>query len=207
MQMAAPGAPVFHSLMPGVMHPHTGDYLATTWEGTLMYAAGVELAHAWAVPTLAGVFGTDAMLPGWQSAGDAASSLLLCALCGAETGAGLGLVEACTLLYPEAVLLDSDIYHRVRTEAGGLEINAETLALDVIRSVGPRGYFLKHKHTRDHLRQRKFSPLSSQHLSDGSVADPLERARQQAAHILETHHPLPLEKQQQTELKRILEKA
>ncbi|OGO12376.1 MAG: hypothetical protein A2Y53_07460 [Chloroflexi bacterium RBG_16_47_49] len=25
MQMAYPGAPVFHSLLPGIMHPHTGD--------------------------------------------------------------------------------------------------------------------------------------------------------------------------------------
>jgi trimethylamine--corrinoid protein Co-methyltransferase len=207
IQMNTPGAPVFHSLMPGIMHPHSGDYLATAWEGTLLYAAGVELAHHWDVPTLAGVFGTDAMVPGWQSAGDAASSLLLCALCGAETGAGLGLLEACTLLYPEAVILDSDIYHRVRIEASGLEINAETLALDVIRAVGPRGQFLKQKHTRDHLRKRQFSSLSSQRKLDGSPADPLEVARQKAEHILQTHFPQPLEKQQQVELRRILETA
>lgn len=207
IQMNTPGAPVFHSLMPGIMHPHTGDYLATAWEGTLLYAAGVELAHRWGVPTLAGVFGTDAPVPGWQSAGDAASSLLLCALCGAETGAGLGLVEACTLLYPEAVLLDSDIYHRVRIEAGGLEITPETLALDVIRSVGPRGNFLKHRHTRDGMRQRKFSTLSNQRNVDGSPADPVEVARQQSEHILKTHFPQPLDTQQQLELRRILEAA
>jgi trimethylamine--corrinoid protein Co-methyltransferase len=147
------------------------------------------------------------MTPGWQSAGDAAASLLLCALCGAETGSGLGLVESCSLLYPEAIILDSDIYHRVRIEAGGLEINAETLALEVIRDVGPRGHFLKQKHTRDHMRKRRFSTLSNQHLSDGGVGDPLELARQQAMRILETHQPLPLEECQQAELKRILETA
>ena len=37
IQMAIPGAPVFHSLMPGIMHPHTGAYQATAWEGTLLY--------------------------------------------------------------------------------------------------------------------------------------------------------------------------
>lgn len=207
IQMNTPGAAVFHSLMPGIMHPHTGGYLATAWEGTLLYAAGVELAHSWGVPTLAGVFGTDAMVPGWQSAGDAASSLLLCALCGAETGAGLGLLEACTLLYPEAVILDSDIYHRVRIEASGLEINAETLALDVIRNVGPRGNFLKHKHTRVNIRKRQFSKLSNPYPMEGRVPDPIELARREAAHILETHFPQPLEVHQQVELKRIVESA
>jgi len=47
IQLACPGAPVYHSMMPGVMHPRTGAYLGTTYEGDLLYALGVELAHAW----------------------------------------------------------------------------------------------------------------------------------------------------------------
>ncbi|MCA2000807.1 MAG: trimethylamine methyltransferase family protein, partial [Chloroflexi bacterium] len=120
IQMAHPGAPVFHSFMPGIANPRTGAYMATAWEGTLLYPVGVEMAHHWGVPTLAGVFATDGQFPGWQTAGDAESSLMLCALAGAETGAGLGLVESCKLLYPEEIILDSDIYHRVRIEAAGL---------------------------------------------------------------------------------------
>ncbi len=87
-------------MMPGIMHPHTGAYLATAWEGTLLYPAGVELAHNWGVPSLAGVFATDAQVPGWQSAGDAASSLMLCALAGADTGSGLGLLEVLHPAFP-----------------------------------------------------------------------------------------------------------
>jgi trimethylamine--corrinoid protein Co-methyltransferase len=207
IQMACPGAPVFHSLMPGIMHPHTGAYLATTWEGTLMYAAGVELAHRWGVPTLAGVFGTDAMTPGWQSAGDAASSLMLCALAGAETGAGLGLVESCTLLYPEALVLDADVYQRVRVEAGGLDTSPEALALEVIKQVGPRGHFLAHKHTRSHLRQRLFSELACQPGPQGGFREPVELAREKTEWILANHHPQPLEPAQQAELRRILAAA
>jgi trimethylamine--corrinoid protein Co-methyltransferase len=207
VQMTCPGAPVFHSLMPGMMHPRTGAYLGTAWEGTLLYAAGVELAHRWGVPTLAGVFGTDAMVPGWQSAGDAASSLMLCALAGAETGAGLGLVESCTLLYPEALVLDADVYQRVRIEAGGLDTSPEALALDVIKQVGPRGHFLAHKHTRTHLRQRQFSELAVQPGPQGGFRDPLEVAREKTDWILANHHPQPLDPAQQTELKRILAAA
>ncbi|MGC9333964.1 MAG: trimethylamine methyltransferase family protein, partial [Anaerolineae bacterium] len=76
IQMAFPGAPTYHSLMPGIMHPRTGGYLATAWEGELLYAVGVELAHMWGVPTLAGIFGTDAQVPGWQQAAESGSCLL-----------------------------------------------------------------------------------------------------------------------------------
>ena len=207
IQMASPGAPVFHSMMPGIMHPRTGDYLSSTLESSSYYPLGTELAHNWGVPTLAGVFGTDAMVPGWQSAAEAESSLLLCALTGAETGSGLGLVESCMLLYPEAVLLDADVYHRVRHEAAGLDTSPEALALDVIKEVGPGGHFLAHRHTRVHLRQREFSQLTSQPNPGGGIRDPLEVAREKVEWILANHKPRRLDDAQINELTRILNAA
>jgi trimethylamine--corrinoid protein Co-methyltransferase len=207
IQLAYPGAPVFHSLMPGIMHPHSGAYLGSAWEGSLQYAIGVELAHQWGVPSLAGIFGTDSQTPGWQSAADSASSLLLVALVGAETGSGLGLLKSCTLFYPEAMLLDADIYQRIRHEALGLDTSPESLALDVIREVGPRAHFLKHPHTRTHLRRISFSSLSAQLAPDGGYLDPLEVARKKAEWILANHHPQPLEEIKQLELARILSTA
>jgi trimethylamine--corrinoid protein Co-methyltransferase len=207
IQMAYPGAPVFHSMMPGIMHPHTGAYLGSTLEGSQLYPIGVEMAHHWGVPTLAGIFGTDAVVPGWQSAAEAESSLLLCALAGAETGSGLGLVESCTLLYPEAILMDADICQRVRIEASRLDTSHEALALNVIKEVGPRGHFLANRHTRDNLRQRKFSALTGKSQPAGGLRDPLEVAREKVDWILANHHPQPLDDAQKSELNRILQAA
>ena len=207
IQMAHPGAPVFHSLMPGIMQPRTGDYQSSTFEGSLLYPLGAEMAHRWGVPSLAGVFGTDAQVPGWQSAAEAESSLLLCALVGAETGSGLGLVESCMLLYPEAVLLDADVYHRVRNEAAGIDTSPEAIALEVIKEVGPKGHFLAHRHTRINLRQRQYSDLTGQPNQGGGYRDPIEVAREKANWILENHHPQPLEEAQNNELTRILKAA
>ncbi len=207
IQMAHPGASVFHSFLPGVMHPRTGGYLSSSLEGSMFYPVGVELAHHWKVPSLAGIFGTDAQVPGWESASEAASSLLLCALAGAETGSGMGLVESCTLLYPEAIILDDDLYHRVRLEAQGLDVSREAQALNVIKEVGPRGLFLKHRHTREHLRERKISELTGPGLPSGKMRDPVEEARVKVEKILREHHPEPLEEIQQKELTRILAAA
>jgi len=204
IQMAYPGAPIYHSLMPGIMHPRTGAWLGS--EGKV-YAVGVELAHMWGVPTLAGVFGTDAPEPGWQAGASDPVGLLLCALCGAETGNGMGLLEGSTVLYPEALLLDSDSYHNVRIDAAGPDTSREAFALDVIKAAGPRGHFLAQKHTRDHVRQWQLSELTSQPKEGGGYRDPIEVAREKTEWILKHHYPEPLERAQQRELNRILEAA
>ena len=207
IQMACPGSPVFHSMMPGLMHPLTGAYLATALEGTLLYPIGVELAHMWGVPTLAGIFATDGQKPGWQAGSEAASSLMLCALAGAETGSGLGLLEACTLSVPEELLLDTDIYHRIRLEAAGLDTSHAALALDVIREVGPRGNFLRHPHTRLHLHRRVFSELTMQPAPGQGLRDPVEVAKEKYDWILANRHPEPLDSAQRKELSHILAAA
>lgn len=132
---------------------------------------------------------------------------LLCALCGAETGSGMGLVRGSTLLYPEALVLDAELYYSVQENAAKLDTSPDYLALDVIHAVGPRGHFLRERHTRDYFRKLGFSEVV--HIPDtgGSYRDPIEVAREKTDWILENHHPEPLIEHQQTELSRILEAA
>jgi trimethylamine--corrinoid protein Co-methyltransferase len=207
VQLVHPGAPVFHSLMTGMMEPRTGAYLATPWENEIAYVAGVELAHAWGVPTLAGVYGTDARTPGWQAASEAAVALTLCALAGAETGSGMGLLESCTLFTPEQLVLDADLHERVRCTLAAFDTSRAALALDVIRAVGPKGHYLYERHTRDELRRRRFSPLTGQIAPDGTPIDPVDAARAEAARILAEHHPEPLDDVRARELARIVTAA
>jgi trimethylamine--corrinoid protein Co-methyltransferase len=204
IQMAYPGAPIYHSLMPGMTHPRTGAYYS---HGSHVYAIGVELAHMWGVPTLAGMGGSDADELGWESGMRGGKSSLLSALCGAETGSGMGLLRGSTLLYPEALVLESELYHSVRDAVAGLDTSPGHMALDVIQKVGPRGHFLREKHTRDYFRRLGFSEVV--HVADtgGSYRDPLEVAKEKTDWILENHHPEPLDEAQQAEFKRILQAA
>ena len=206
IQMAHPGAPIYHSLMPGMTHPRTGDFMGSAWEASLFYPVGVELAHMWGVPTLAGV-GTEASTSGWESALGCTADLLLCALCGAETGSGLGLRETCTLLCPEALVLDTDIYHQARVDAAGLDTSRDAFALDVIKAVGPRGHFLAQRHTREYMRRWELSELTAQTQEGGGYRDPIEVAKEKTEWILQNHHPEPLEEAQRKELGRILRAA
>jgi trimethylamine--corrinoid protein Co-methyltransferase len=133
--------------------------------------------------------------------------MLLCALCGAETASGLGLRETCTLLSPEALVLDSDIYHTVRKEVAYLDTSREAMALDVIKAVGPRGHFLFQEHTRQRIRDFEFSDVADELDEHGGFRDPIEVAREKTGWILENHHPRPVPEDQKAELTRILRSA
>lgn len=206
VQMAYPSAPVYYSLMPGIMHPRTGGFMGSGWEADMFYPIGVELAHMWGVPSLAGV-GTGADSSSWESAVGIASNMLLCALCGAETGSGFGLREDCTLLTPEALVLDSEFYHQVRTDAAGLDTCREAIAMEVIREVGPGGHYLTQRHTRDQMRLLEFSDLISQPSKEGGYRNPIDVAREKTKWILENHEPEPLPEDNQAELNQILQMA
>ena len=52
MQLAYPGAPVFHSIITSLMDPRTGGYIGELPLPVSLIA--VQLAHAWNVPSLGG---------------------------------------------------------------------------------------------------------------------------------------------------------
>jgi trimethylamine--corrinoid protein Co-methyltransferase len=207
MQLAHPGAPVFHSEMHAWADPRSGTYISYPLDSRGRFAP-VEMAHHWGLPSLGGAYGTDAEKPGtWQSAMEVALDAFWVALTGAEFVTGIGLTNTYTLLYPEAILLDDDSYQRARYALLGPEVNEETLAVDVTAAVGPGGHFLAQKHTRKHMREVMRPALTHFPDAQGHYRDPSEVARERVASILASHHPEPLEAPKQAELQRILAAA
>jgi trimethylamine--corrinoid protein Co-methyltransferase len=204
MQLAYPGAPVFHSLLQAWADPRSGAYVGYPLDSRARYAS-IEIAHHWGMPTLGGAFGTDAKAPGtWQAGVEVVLDPFLVGLVGSELVTGMGLNETYTLLYPEAIILDDDIYHRARYMLMDMEINEETLALDAVRAVGPGGHFLAQKHTRKHMRNAMVPAVTQQMDKEGGYHDPLGVARERVAWILDNYQPEPLERAIQAELSRIL---
>ena len=210
MQLVAPGAPVFESLLVSGMDPHTADYLVSLPQKYLCNVAAVQIAHDWGVPALAGTFGLDAGEPAtWQLGRDSVYTALLCALAGTDITIGLGMLKASTLLVPEQIIFDDEIYHSHRVLAEGLDASSEGLALDVIAKVGPGGHFLSQKHTRKHLREIWIPHLTQPRPSPGGEppAGIRQRARARVDQILAEHEPEPLEETAQVELRAILDAA
>lgn len=207
LQLAYPGAPVFHSLLHAWADPRTAAYVGYPLDARARYAP-VEMAHHWGMPALGGAFGTETPdLDDWQSASEVATDSLLAGLAGAEIVTGLGLRDTYTLLYPEAIIFDDDLYHRARFSLLEMDVSPDTLAVDVIHAVGPGGHFLSQKHTKQYMRTSMVRALTHQMGTDGKYLPPREVARERIRWILENHHPEPPTADVQKEIDRILTTA
>jgi trimethylamine--corrinoid protein Co-methyltransferase len=207
LQLATPGARVFHCILHAWADPRTGGYVGYPLDARTRFAA-VEIAHHWGMPSLGGAFGTDsAEVASWQAAAEVATDPLLVGLAGAEIVTGIGLRDTYTLLYPEAIILDSDLYHLARYSLLDMEISPETLAVDVTAKVGAGGHFLGEKHTRKYMRDAMVRSNSQELDATGKYRDPVEVAREKLSWILENHHPEPPPAEVQKEIDRILAAA
>jgi trimethylamine--corrinoid protein Co-methyltransferase len=206
VQLAYPGAPVFHSIFTSLMDPRSGGYI-----GELPIPVGwiaTQLAHAWHVPSLGGGgVASDAPDIGWQSGMEAGLGAATIPLWGGEICGYLGLVSSSMILYPEQVILDYEICQNAYDLLHGFQFDDADMALDVIADVGPRSHFLRQKHTRRRIRDFRLSRLLRQQGPNGDWRDPREVAAEEFKRIHETHQPRPLPKEVLAELDRILAAA
>ncbi len=206
IQLAFPGAPVFHAVFTSLMDPRTGGYISEV--PTPSYIMAKQLAHAWKVPCLGGArVSGDAPELGWQSGYEVGLGSGMIAMAGGDICGLMGLVGSATTLYPEEVILDHDSIWHVHEMVNNKRFDEIDLALDVIRDVGPRSHFLSQKHTRNHIRNFRLPSLLRRRGSKGKQRDPLEIALEKFKQIEATHHPQPLPDKILAELDRILDTA
>ena len=206
VQLVYPGAPVFHSNLISLMDPRTGGYISDTSAPLEMMTA--QMAHAWNVPSLGGgSVSSDAADIGWYSGSKSGLGAAMVPLAGGEVCGYLGMLDGSMLLCPEQVILDHEICLGAYNTFREFEFELSDLALDVIKEVGPGSHYLRQKHTRQHIRDFRLSPILRQKESDGSNIDPREAAIKEFKRIDETHHPEPLPDEVLAELDRILASA
>jgi trimethylamine--corrinoid protein Co-methyltransferase len=173
------------------MRTMTGIYAAP--ENRVMSA---ELAHYYGLPIFGLAGASDSKLPDEQAAAEAAFSLLLETLCGAQMVHDVGYLESGRLNSVEQIVICDELIGYVKRFMTGLAINEETLALDVIDAVGPHGDFLSTQHTLRHFKADWYPRLLDRTLFDNWIADGgktlRERARERAQEILKSHTPEPL---------------
>jgi len=206
MQLAYPGAPVFHSIEVSLMHPRTGGYVtgASIPFGTMT----VQIGHNWNVPSL-GVGGTsnDAKDIGWYSGSAAGLGAAFIPLSGGEICGYLGMLDGSMLLCPEQIILDHEICLEVYELFQEIEFDEADLALDVIKAVGPGSHFLRQKHTRKHIRDFLLSPIADEIYINDPPRPSREVALEEFNRINESHHPEPLPREKAAELDRIVAAA
>ncbi len=152
---------------------------------------GWDLAHHYGMP----IFGTagcsDAKLFDAQAASEAALSLFINAIAGANLIHDLGYLDCGMTGSLELVAFCDEIIGWLRRYLRELEICEETLALDLIHEIGPDGQFLDTEHTLRHFREDWVPSLSDRLDYDRWAAKGSttlqQRANQKVREMIETH--------------------
>jgi trimethylamine:corrinoid methyltransferase-like protein len=211
LQIAYPGTPCFFAGAPSVIDLKTGGYTGGSPEDYLLAAASTQLAHFYGLPMAMGTMATGAKEPDWQAAIDDSLSTFASVMSRADMMNGAGLLNGSKILSYPHMVMESEIYGIVQKVAGGIEVSDETLAMDVIKKVGPNGTYLAEKHTRRHMKEIwrpavwDRTPYENW-LREGKKGA-LQRATEIADDILDNYEPARLPDDVQRELREIVARA
>jgi len=160
-------------------------------------AFGLEMSHYYNLPAFNWGGMTDSKLLDEQAIMEATLSLYAATMNGGNLIHDIGYMESGLMGSLELVVICDEIISWLKASMQGLEINAETLALDVIHEHALNGDFLGAEHTRRHVREDWQPRLVDRHnheqwLASGGLSM-REQARLKIDEILsaEPQHLLP----------------
>ncbi len=109
---------------------------------------------------------------------------------------GLGMLESGITFDFGQLVLDAEFARMIKYVVNGIPVDDDSLAVNVIKEVGPFGDFLTHKHTIQRMRsqtQPQFIDRTMRETWEKKGAKTAhQKAMEKVKHILETHKPEPL---------------
>jgi trimethylamine--corrinoid protein Co-methyltransferase len=168
------------------------------------------MAHYYGLPMFGYGGFSDAKIVDHQAALEAAMSLAFATMEGANLIHDMGYLEAGRATSLAQLVLCDEIIDWLSHAISDIEINDETLALDVIDHKGTEGNYLDDDHTVDHFRERWLPGILDQSVYDvwktegsQSLGDRLNRRVEE---ILAKHKPAPLPPEIRAQVHAVLER-
>jgi len=213
IQAVNPHSPIIYAAWAVVMDPRSGAVVYGAPEHSLTFGViNGQIAEYYNLPSFGLGGATDSKVPDAQAGAEIALSLLMNAL------AGVNLIHDCGYLASgragsmEMAVICDEVAGYVLRMIRRIEVNDETLAVDVIKAVGPREHFFTQKHTFKYIEREIYLPKIFDRkaleiwIREG-MKDVATIAREKAKKILEEHEPDPLPKDVRETLSRIVKEA
>lgn len=211
-QAVQPGTPFFMGGVLSVMDMSAMILSYGAPELSLMMSGITELAHFAGLPLWQTGGCTDSKTLDEQAAVEGSLSVFFSALTGGDLCHDVGYTESgLTGSIFQTVMMDEAIGYSRRITRG-IEVNEETLAVDVIHNVGPDGHYLREPHTRRHFKDEFWYPNMTDRrnyeewdmMGRSTMRD---RVIARTHEILETHEPSAIKPETEQVIQDVLEAA
>ena len=189
-QLVNPGTPFVCGGVPSVFDMRDATFVYGSPELFLMCSALTDIVRHYRLPSFGTAGMTNAKALDLQAATDVSLSTLMAVLSGSNLVHDVGIIDVGAHSLPQIVLAD-EIIGMVRHIEKGIEVSEETLALDVIDGIGPKGIFIAEAHTVEHFRGCWYptvfdhTPVNSER-KDGSIEN---RIQSRIDELLAQHTP------------------
>ncbi|MEN8171811.1 MAG: trimethylamine methyltransferase family protein [Chloroflexota bacterium] len=211
-QAIQPGLPFFMGGVFSVMDMSSMILSYGAPELSLMMAGLTELAHFAGLPLWQTGGCTDSKTFDEQAIIEGSLSVYFSALTGGDLCHDVGYTEsAMTGSVFQLTAMDESIGY-ARRITRGIEVNEETLAVDVINNVGPNGHYLREQHTRDHYKTEFWYPnlcnrRNYEEWEEEGKTTMKDRTYARVQDILSTHKATPIKPETEKVIEKVLADA
>lgn len=197
-QVLAPGHRFVASDYSQPLGMRTGQALLGAIENAVTGMAFAQMWRHYDVPCALAANSSDSKLPDYQCASEKAMNLVSQCLAGPSLLLMGGSIYDELTWSPVVLLMDAEMIEMAGRVLAGMQVTDETLAVDLIRQVGPiPGFYLDKQHTREWWAKEQFVPRLADRQSHAEweaagSRSMLDRASEQLQEILASHEPAAL---------------
>jgi trimethylamine---corrinoid protein Co-methyltransferase len=178
----------------------------------LMQAALADVSNYLELPMFGTCGCSDSKIVDEQAAIEDALSIVITAQSGANLNHDVGYIEHGNTSSLENLVINNDLIGYARKIVKGIEVNEDTLAVDVIDHVGPGGHFLGEAHTMEYFKKETWYPdLFKRDFYENWDRDGkktlTDRANEKVLDILENYEPEPLARDIVEKINKIVDDA
>lgn len=210
-QLKREGLPFIFGGVPSIMDMRTAILSYGAPEMDLALAGYMDIADYYNLPTWGTAGCSDSKVFDQQSVIEGGFSTLISALSGANLVHDVGYLEGASTGSFEQIAMVNEAIGMAKKFIDGIEINQETLALDVIDEVGHGGNHLTHSHTLDNFKHATWQPTllnrNPRETWEERGSKTFEkRVNEKVLEVLEEHEPTPLPDEITKKIDQVLER-
>jgi len=153
-QIIRPGTPLIYAVLSTVADMRTGAYTPGAIETGILQIAHTQMAMYYNVPSGGYIGLTNSHINDSQSGYETGMNTTAALMGGADLFNMGGLLGSLMAFDFSKAVIDNEIALMLKRLAKGIEVEKESIALDLIAEVGPGGSFMDSMHTLQHMKDQ-----------------------------------------------------